>query len=126
MAIEQTYGMLKLRFPALKHGLRFREISKSANCVIAAVVLHNFSVKSMNFFDQNNQQIEENFENLETEEPATMPPKLAKSATRSTTLFETFCMKRVKEVGNVVTEYTGKTLSKMQIDSNICNLSGTS
>ena len=68
MAIEQTYGMLKRRFPALKHGLRFRDISKSANCVIAAVVLHNVCVKSMDFFDQNNQQIEENIENLEHEE----------------------------------------------------------
>ena len=68
MAIEQTFGMLKRRFPALKHGQRFQEILKSANSVIAAVVLHNVCVKSMDLFNQNNQQIEKNFENLEPKE----------------------------------------------------------
>lgn len=41
MAIERTYGQIKRKFPLLANGLRFRNVSDSANMVVAAVCLFN-------------------------------------------------------------------------------------
>ena len=46
MAIECCYGILKRRFPILKNVIKFRALKDSANMVIAAVIIHNFCVKS--------------------------------------------------------------------------------
>ena len=42
MCIEKAYGQLKRRFPKLHHGLAFRKLQDSANCIVAAVCIHNF------------------------------------------------------------------------------------
>ena len=58
MAIEKAYGVIKRRFPLLKFGLRFKKVVDSANCIAAAVVLHNICLlhdDDLNNFDEENE-----------------------------------------------------------------------
>ena len=41
MSIEKAFGVLKRRFPALKHGLRFRDPQNNCYLILSAMVLHN-------------------------------------------------------------------------------------
>ena len=41
MFIEKAFGVLKLRFPILKHGLRLLEAQDNCNLILSAFVLHN-------------------------------------------------------------------------------------
>ena len=52
MAIEKAYGVIKRRFPLLKFGLRFRTVVDSANCIVAAVILHNICLIHVDELDQ--------------------------------------------------------------------------
>ena len=51
MAIEKAYGVIKRRFPILKFGLRFRKVTDSANCIVAAVILHNICLLHVDELD---------------------------------------------------------------------------
>lgn len=52
MAIEKAYGVIKRRFPLLKFGLRFRKVADSANCIVAAVILHNICLAHVDDIDE--------------------------------------------------------------------------
>jgi len=61
MCIEKAYGQLKRRFPLLKNGLRFRKISDSGNCIVAAVCIYNF-------LKNHNDELEEPLEANQTDD----------------------------------------------------------
>ena len=44
MAIEKAFGILKRRFPALKHGLRLRKTENNCLLTLCAMVLHNICI----------------------------------------------------------------------------------
>ena len=44
MVIEKAFGLLKRRFPALRHGLRFKKPEDSCILISAALVLHNILI----------------------------------------------------------------------------------
>ena len=59
MPIEKLYGQLKRRFPILKHGLKFRKPSDSANCIIATFITYNFCKRSNDYeFEVDNEAVE--------------------------------------------------------------------
>ena len=42
--IKKAFGLLKRRFPALRHGLRFKKPEDSCILISAALVLHNILI----------------------------------------------------------------------------------
>lgn len=44
MSIEKAFGILKRRFPALKHGLRLRKPENNCILTLAAMILHNLCI----------------------------------------------------------------------------------
>ena len=45
MLIEKSFGLLKRRFPALRHGLRLKRPEDVHILITAALVLHNMLIK---------------------------------------------------------------------------------
>ena len=44
MVIEKSFGLLKRRFPALRHGLRFKRPEDACILITSALVLHNMLI----------------------------------------------------------------------------------
>ena len=65
MVIEKSFGLLKRRFPALRHGLRFKKPEDACILITSALVLHNMLV-DMRDSDEFSESSEE--ETLETGE----------------------------------------------------------
>ena len=45
MLIEKSFGLLKRRFPVLRHGLRLKRPEDLVILITAALVLHNMLIK---------------------------------------------------------------------------------
>lgn len=66
MVVEKAFGVLKRRFPALRHGLRFKKPEDTCIMIVAALTLHNILI---DFKDPVDDFEEFQEENIDVEEP---------------------------------------------------------
>ena len=62
MVIEKSFGLLKRRFPALRHGIRLKHPEDICILITSALVLHNFLIEK--------RESEENLEESSADETA--------------------------------------------------------
>ena len=53
--IEKSFGILKRRFPALKTGIRLKEVSSILDLITCSFVFHNIAQSRGDIFEENDE-----------------------------------------------------------------------